>query len=345
MKKLIVLLLAFVPVYFIWANPVASSSPQINELLWDENGKWYLEIDFLHFYSGEVDSLVLTSTQGRYVLTGDLPEYGFRLLTADSTGSGFDINQGGDLLLLKVYPEELYFEPDSSYLAFGSHENAMDLWLVLGQSIALLPTINPCYAIDNSPTFGLNNDFEGACGTISGKIYYATGNPVISRSDLAFDEQFSTDGQGDYSTRIHQGMVQLSEIGKYYMWEGYGWYSIEPVSLTIEEGQVYENMDIHITDPGFVGIEDEKIEQPLKLFPNPISQKLTIEMTAKLESQELEILVLDISGKEVARYTKTAAETIELELNEPFPAGMYFFEFRLNNTLIQTERVLINLFK
>ncbi|MCK9208383.1 MAG: hypothetical protein M0P66_14825, partial [Salinivirgaceae bacterium] len=258
MKKLIVLLLAFVPVYFIWANPVASSSPQINELLWDENGNWQLEIDFRGFYNTGIDSLVLTSSLGSYKFQEDLNEWPeLRLLNIDSTGTGFDINPEGDFLFLKIYADEWQYIPDSSYLVFGSHENAMVPAPQLGQSIALLPTINPCYAIDNSPTVGLNNDFEGACGTISGKIYYATGNPVISRSDLAFDEQFSTDGQGDYSTRIRQGMVQLSEIGKYYMWEGYGWYSIEPVSLTIEEGQVYENVDIHITDPEFVGIEDE----------------------------------------------------------------------------------------
>lgn len=344
MKKCYLFLLLLAPVLFGTANPVAPSCPVINELLWDENGNWKLEINFEHFYVIEVDSLVLTSTMGKHVFVGEFPENGLWLLTIDSIGEGFDISRDGDNLLLKIYSYH-YIYPDSSFLAFGTAENAVVPVPENGKSISLLPIIKPCYAIDNSPTLGLDNDLDGVFGTISGKVYYSTGNPVISRTDLALNVHFQTDASGNYSTYVHQGTFQLSEIAKYVTWEGYFWYSIEPVSLTIEEGQTYENVDIRVSDTKFVGINDKKEPQLFKIYPNPAYKKLTLEMSTRVQGQELEIRVLDFTGKEISRYLRPVAELQELELNESLPAAMYLFEFRVDNKLVQTERILVNSFK
>jgi hypothetical protein len=352
MKKLLLVLAIIFNLNISWANVFVPPGAQISELLWDENGDWQLEISYYYFSDGEItyDSVVISTREHRYLLT--LPvtenfEQGIFILNKQQCADSFDINLLGDSIFIKTYDNDYhYYSPEEHSLIFGDFPNSTIPKPNTGSSIALVEGLNRWFVMDASPTLGQANTLEGCTGTIKGTVYNAKNETVNLMNRFALNFDFRTTETGSYSSNLTNGNHKLTYIAYDVSGEDYfEWFTIEPIEITIEPDYVYENLGIHITDPNFLGIHKEPENHPLKIYPNPAYQKLNIEMFLPLEGQNMEILVLDMSGKEVARFMKSFAKNMELEWNEHFPGGMYLFGFWTNNTLIQTEHVLINPFK
>jgi OOP family OmpA-OmpF porin len=78
----------------------------------------------------------------------------------------------------------------------------------------------------------------------------------------------------------------------------------------------------------------EQTEQPLALYPNPITDKLKIELK---NNEPTEITLYDLSLKELFQQTFTNAATINIE---QLSNGMYFYEVRNKNGIIKNGKVI-----
>jgi len=352
MRKLLLVLAIIFSLNIGWANVFVPPGAQISELLWDENGDWQLEISYYNFDVGyyPLDSVVISTSNYRFLLTLPITEPfqpGIFVINKQHCADSFDIQPNSDSIFIKTYcVDEYFYSPDEHSLIFGDFPNSTIAKPNTGSSIALVEGLNRWFVIDASPTLGAINTLEGCGSSIKGTIFDSNQKTINVPFSFVLDFEFRSNDVGIYSTYLINGYHKFSKIGyDVYGWDYFEWFTIEPIEITIEPDLVYENLDIHITDPNFLGIHKEPENHPLKIYPNPAYQKLNIEMVLPLEGQNIEILVLDMSGKEVARFVKPFAKNMELEWNEHFPGGIYLFEFRTDNTLIQTEHVLINPFK
>ncbi|MFN0200360.1 MAG: T9SS type A sorting domain-containing protein [Bacteroidia bacterium] len=94
--------------------------------------------------------------------------------------------------------------------------------------------------------------------------------------------------------------------------------------------------NVHI--PEFIAI-DETSEAFLKVYPNPASDKVTIELkkTGTLLSQ---IEVLDLTGKSLQLH-KLQASATELSLKQ-LPVGVYFLRCKDSQGIVYTYKVMVN---
>jgi hypothetical protein len=157
---------------------------------------------------------------------------------------------------------------------------------------------------------------------------------------------FKLDASGNYSTKLLKGDRKYSKIAFDVYYEDYFlWYTIEPIELTIEPDQTYENIDIKITDPTFVGIEDQTVKKQFNIYPNPTSNQLTIESQTENSLELVEIIIYNMAGKKVAKYKKNNGKIISINLNNKLISGLYLVEIWEQGQLKHSERLVINAFK
>jgi hypothetical protein len=350
MYKIILLFILLFTLNAGWSNPVAPEYPRINELIWDNNGGWNMEIAYDYYDTAYpyFDSIVLFSSSFRYKIS--LPasheHWNFYILNQTITGDTFDIRQSGDSLSLVTYG--YYINEIKVSLVFGNYNNAAIATPESGKSIALFEGIKEIYGIDDSPTLGYENDMQGLCGTIKGKIYDFNGNLVKRSGWFAFDTDFKIGSDSTYIATMVNGTKTLSKIGFCSdLWEVYygsdDWYTINPIELNIESDQVYEDINITITDPAFVSIKKQEQTTAYKIFPNPTSNRFTVK---RLFNTPTQCVILDLKGTEVARYVLAENSTEQtIQLPESIMSGIYMLNLIENNQLVYSEKMIINSFK
>lgn len=86
----------------------------------------------------------------------------------------------------------------------------------------------------------------------------------------------------------------------------------------------------------FTGLQDDKVAQDLKVYPNPTAGILRIELQ---EESSAQILVRDITGRVVAETKPQVQKTFGIDLSGKND-GVYLVEVHLNNR-IYTQRVVV----
>ncbi|MEL7220444.1 MAG: M36 family metallopeptidase [Bacteroidota bacterium] len=95
---------------------------------------------------------------------------------------------------------------------------------------------------------------------------------------------------------------------------------------------------VTIVNQGSVSTTEIDQDRPLKLFPNPASDKLTVELPAMLNEQvELSILAVDGRQLQSQVYDSFLRETLDLSA---LPAGIYMLQFRTAEDLT-TRRLIV----
>ncbi len=87
-----------------------------------------------------------------------------------------------------------------------------------------------------------------------------------------------------------------------------------------------------------VGIEESERKNVLKVYPNPTTSIFTIELPEDLDLQNVELRLLDTSGKLIT--TPTPRNRIELDLSGN-SAGVYLIELRSYGKLIETRSLIL----
>jgi hypothetical protein len=345
MKKLVFILAIISLSQILSANPVVFSGPKINELLWDADGNWQMEIKYLLYdaLTYPFDSIVLTTPNSRYKLNLPYVEgyyENFYILNRDSTENTFDINAAGDSLSICIYADGYY--PPNHELIFGNFANAMVPKPETGQSIVFLEGSGEWFALDNSPTPGYANDMEGATGIISGTIYH-NGQAISGSRTFCFDFYFTPEANGAYQASCLPGERTLTQIGRADQWEdGEQWFTIEPVNITIEREESYQHVDIVITDSSYVGI-NENLRSDVLCYPNPTSNLIHIKGTFAKETIGQ---LLNVKGALVQTFMLDASSGNQsFELNKSLLPGIYILTILEQNKPTYKQKIIVNPFK
>jgi len=86
-----------------------------------------------------------------------------------------------------------------------------------------------------------------------------------------------------------------------------------------------------------VGIENEAHQNSIKLFPNPVTDWLTISVP---DSAIEQLQVFGIDGRLFYSNTTATQTTIQLDVSR-WPVGMYFICVYAGNNLVGTEKVVV----
>ncbi len=356
MQKIFVAFIFIMGFQYSQANIFIPSMAQISELLWDENGDWQLEISHFNMVDDEFnytvyDSVVISTRDYRFKLS--LPQLeststpNIFVLNKQLVGDSLDILHEGDSIHLETYGDEWAFNGKVDILVFGNYPGAKISKPAMNESIISIEgMVYRWFVISPNPSLGEINPLDGVIGTINGQLLVSENNPVFSHRPFGFDFEFKVNATGNFSTKLIKGDRKYTKIAFDIYYEGYYvWYAIEPLTISIEPGQIYENITIKITDSTFVAVQEEKEEKAYKIFPNPTSNQLNIASTDKNQDDLLEIVIYSMAGKMMHRFVENTRSIITINLNNKLPDGLYLLEIWEQKQLKHSERLIINAFK
>lgn len=112
--------------------------------------------------------------------------------------------------------------------------------------------------------------------------------------------------------------------------------SVVAFSAPFGHGNINRPGYVRIFSSTYTGTEDFSSQYKTLIFPNPTTQHVTI----KTEQEQLNIVLKDILGKTVARYS--LKNTLEAEIEIPGPKGIYFLELRTDIGSAEIVKVVKN---
>lgn len=93
-------------------------------------------------------------------------------------------------------------------------------------------------------------------------------------------------------------------------------------------GSIFKSTNINL------GLDDLENNQPLSVFPNPSSEKITITLDSSITSENLTVHICSTSGEELISQSNTG--TIDIS---DFPSGIYFLTVQ-NETTSWTKKII-----
>lgn len=342
------------------ANPLPSPPPVIglSEIGFDSDGKWVIELGYKNIYNENtympVDSIFICSSTGRSKLKNlKFKSYaGLMVVRKDSLVSNLNINPAGDSIQIEycVSNVKKLYVP----LVFGNFKNATLACPQTGKSIASYFVFNnmdmynstPIYAnvysIDKSPTFGIENDTTGMCGTIKGKIYDQNNQLLVNSTHILktkgiFD--ISPSANGSYSVRAFSFKNKISQM---YYNEGSNLFIVDilPIEFNMMPDSVI-SVDIHIQK---ITAVDEIKSDPvtmLQISPNPIKDlSFNYEISIPVKSSASFIELISLSGQKIVQFPIT--ENVgKINLPANTTNGIYTLRLLVNNKNYGTSKIII----
>lgn len=101
--------------------------------------------------------------------------------------------------------------------------------------------------------------------------------------------------------------------------------------------------NIQFYNSTYVGLKENNVVEAYELYPNPAQDQFNIDLILNSEAQ-VEIKVLDITGRELLQVVNSQLSSGEAKLNvsvEALPAGTYFIELNMDGTRY-TEKLMVN---
>jgi len=326
------------------SNVYIPSAPVINELAFDKDDHWYLEILYDIGYDEiyTFDSVIISTSSKYYRVhlpENDNYEKTLCILSDTLIGDSLTINPEGDSVHIECFGEYVsLLNYNGTDLIFGNYTNSTLNAPDNTQSICLFNDAYFFYTISIAPSIGEFNSAIGALGWIEGKVY---DDQILIAKKYYFewDFNFSCSTSGTFITTLKPGTHQLSKIGYYYSDGAFKWLNIEPINLSLDINDTIE-ADIHITDDSFVGIT-ENINQPFILYPNPTSNTLYIKADF---NQPVNYTILDINGHYILKGKAEFNHQLKIDLPSNMSAGVYILHlFNVNNEIYQ-QSFLVNSF-
>ncbi len=355
MKTLLFVLLFSIFTIKLFANPIDMRTFEISELFFDENNDYTIELVFPFYLPDDImdiDSICLySSTQSITMVfnTNIESTNGIAIITKDSLPSEFLLNKNGDQLIVEVfYTIDDEVSSLQKVLLFGNYEGSVVSNISATQSIVSMgvsygESENYVYSKDNTPTLGNHNDTAGVCGYLTGKVYKLNGD-VAANTSFFLDFPFTADAQGNYKASICSREYKNSTIH-------YGsdiWLckfsSFTPFNNNIEPEESYE-FDIQLLDTlTSINEKPSKLNSTVMVYPNPATESLTIRSKEFKKYKNINILLLDVKGQEVANYLKTSEKEITIKLGKNITAGIYILNISGKNQLIYSQKIVVNPF-
>jgi len=362
MKKVAFLLVCVLySVKCLIANPVPVPAVYINEFMFDSEKGWELELTCNGYGNNECPFMEMTvsSSSGcaksKYLPVWD-EEWDWYsqlfVLTRDSMESDLEINPLGDIItvvikFLRAYKEEPeYFE---DVFIFGNHSGSQIKAPSEGQSIGYagynFEEFFRYYAKTNEPTIGAPNDVSKMYGTLTGKVYDKNKQLVLNDS-ISFDlnaypgyihKYVDIDETGSYSIKVLANRLNRSHV---YMADKE--IKITPFTIDVEPDAIMEQ-DIYLLED-YTGIAETSAtpDFPIRIYPNPLSggQALRYEVGTPVKSLECRMELVSMDGRTIFE-SKITDHTGTVNLPQSLPNGMYIVNFKLNNKIHYSTRLII----
>lgn len=342
MKKIAFLIVVIISGLNVYANPIVEMVVEITELYFDDSDNWKLELDYYynkHDVEITIDSVFLYSSSDSV----KLPKYNFTdstgiiVITKDSLGRDFIINRFADHLKV-VY----YFKMDgysihySNGLVFGNQPGSYVNYPRKGQSICRIYNgIYNDYVKDNSPTIGAVNDTSGVFGTLKGFIYDKNLKPIQHcRFRLGWYD-FETSDNGKYSVKVLSKSYQYKYIELMSVPRSYK--AIKEFSYIMEPDSVVE-MDIVLLDTLISDINDLYDENPVSIYPNPVSinGSLSVNVDLPVKTSDIWLQIVDMNGRLIRRERIRQRENV---IHPSLQEGFFILNVSFEDKLIFTKKV------
>jgi|GEM_PF-448073 len=347
MKKIIValfiiLLLAIIPQ--ISSNPNPVQPHFINEFMFDSTG-WKLEIYSL--YPIEMDSISLdggyltSSTDTVYFNNGIyLNGQEYLIVTQSDMQSQFNINPSGDILGIffgEVFWDEIYFGVPGLVLHLGQSMNIY-YYSEFGWS-------QTGYYLDNSPTFGAENDTTNSNGNIEGFIKDSLNNPLEGVKVIyGYEEMYPGDPIFVETNSNGYFIFRDLSILKKVEFEKQGYFAPDTLLQIWPDSTI----TININMTRIVGISE--INPPTmnsftlsQNYPNPFNSTTTFLYSLQVDEQ-VEINIYDEKGELVQKLFKGFQNKGEYRVRwnaDNLASGIYFYELKTRNQKISKKCLLL----
>lgn len=363
MKKFLLIIIFLACVVITNANPLPSPPPIIglSEIGFDSDGKWVIELGYKNIYNENtympVDSIFICSSTGRAKLKNLRFDSwaGIMVIRNDSLLSNLNINPAGDSIQIEYHFRQYSSTTKGFYipLVFGNFKNATLASPQTGQSIAsyfVFDNMNMynsfkesnVYSLDKSPTFGVENDSTGMCGTLNGKIYGLDGQLLIN-SIHNFNTyglfNFQPYSDGSYSVRAFSLKNKISQI---YYSEGYNNFIVD--ILPIEYNMMPDSVifrDIHIQK---ITAVDEIKSDPISVFqvsPNPVKNlAFHYEIFIPVKSSTSYFELISSTGQRIGLFPITE-NTGNINLPANTTNGIYNLRLFVNNKKYGTSKIIV----
>jgi len=360
MKKVAFLLVCVLySVKCLIANPVGSPSVYINEIMFDSEKEWMLELACYNgnmfpylgmtvfSSSGSAESNYLPVWEGYYV------NYELVVLTRDSMKSNLDINPLGDKITVyvKYLNDQKELDSVDAVLIFGNHQGAQVNAPLDGQSIGSAHGYVHLsdvyyYAKTNEPTIGAPNDMSKMYGTLTGKIYDKN-NQLLSNDSMTFFYTIFQYQPPSYpNVPIVDGSYSIKTLAnrfsRNYVYISNKKIKIKPFTIDIEPDSIMEQ-DIYLLED-YTGIAEAPAvpDFPIRIYPNPLSggQALRYEVGTPVKSLECRMELVSMDGRTMFE-SKITDHTGTINLPQSLPNGMYIVNFKLNNKIHYSTRLII----
>ncbi|MDL2314801.1 T9SS type A sorting domain-containing protein [Bacteroidales bacterium OttesenSCG-928-C19] len=345
MKKIYFVFLLFVATN-VFANPIKIRPAIISEIYFNESGGWTIELTemFTYYYqTRNIDSIkVECIAETGNVLTVDTTFYQF-FFTRNDLDNPVAFSKESDKI--KVYSFLNNGDIYTDSIAIGNHPESYLRNIKSGQSIAW-GDIHHDYFFPSKPNIGDWNSFENAlCGKIYGYLYDVDGELIRNRRfkiGNATLTAINVDENGFYLATLFENSYSLSKIRLFheiYYWEEYKYYSIEEITLNIEENDSI-NVDFRLTE-ALVSIEDIDTQtRLLSNYPNPATDYTYFIFDDKeLLGKNLSIKIHDINGKLINSVVPNS--TAHYFDCSHLAQGMYIYTLSVDNKIVSKNKLII----
>lgn len=291
-----------------WARSVASSGDDNNGLSLGLNGDIFFSGDFYGvnpFIIGN-DSMPLTGIENAFIA-----KLGFTSITAAFSSPDHVICPGTCTSFDNLSVNATSFQ-----------------WLLPGSSMPVSTDINPTNICYNNPgQYDVTLIATGASGTDTLTLHnYVTVYPYPSPQGISQqgDTLFAIQGAVGYQW-YYNGIIINGATGYFYVAMASGDYN---VVATDGNGCEVEAVVFNVV----AGIENVSSELfPGNIFPDPVSDKLQIELPSAIAQSGFEILIYDIFGKRVMKeFSHSTDQVIDVS---PWNDGLYILNVLTNDHL------------
>jgi len=315
----------------IKANPI--SLEFISEIQFADSNSvaWTIELydEWGYFYDYNLDGWYFASSSDTAYfnpgLTAD--EAGFILIRQDSLQSFFILNRSGDTLTLYDSSDQWMGE-----VRYGDVDHPDIAAPSPGQSICRGRGDYSGWYIDNTPTLGTENDYDGSIGTVDGYVYNFAGIPLAgARVVYGFELTLLDDVDTLYAesdSSGHYSFLRAARLNRIFT-KLYGFIDqdtliqIWPDSIRHLDFQLRPTVGIE-SNPGNQTPGQFNLKQN---YPNPFNPITIIEFDLPLESK-VTLRILKIDGSELAKLVdqKLDAGNYSITWNaSDTPSGIYLY--------------------
>jgi len=365
MKKCLLIIISFACFAIANANPLPAPPPIIglSEIGFESDGKWVIELGYQNIYNVDtempIDSIFICSSTGRAKLKNLRFNRwaGVMVVRNDSLLSNLNINPAGDSIQIEYHYRQYTPTTKGLYipLVFGTFRNATLACPQTGKSIASYFVFDNrntyysskelnVYSIDKSPTFGVQNDTIGMCGTLKGKIYDQNNQLLINSSHnlvihgiYNYIKSFS---DGSYSVKAFSFKNRISKM---YYSEGSNNFIVDilPIEYNMMPDSVI-TVDIHIQKITAVDEIKSDLVTMLQISPNPIKDlSFNYKISIPVKSSASYIEMISLSGQKIIQIPITENEG-KINLPANTTNGIYTLRLLVNNKKYGTSKIIIN---